>query len=101
MLAEINELCKGVRGAQLLKAGATAFVMEPASSEMGQPPGTRFQGDGHPSVHGCRSADDVCRVIHEEFVRWFDGASAGPPERYAQTAAEIWELWEVCRQAQK
>jgi hypothetical protein len=37
-------------------------------------------------------ADDVRRISHEEFVRWFDPQIAGPPERYTAIAAEIWEL---------
>jgi hypothetical protein len=54
-----------------------------------------------PRLHGCQSADDVCRVVHEEFVRWFGAATAGPPERYTQIASEIWQLWEVSRQTKK
>jgi len=38
------------------------------------------------------SADDVRRITHQEFVRWFDPQVAGPPERYTAIAAEIWEL---------
>jgi hypothetical protein len=52
-----------------------------------------------PRLHGCQSADDVCRVVHEEFVRWFDAVTAGAPERYTQIASEIWQLWQVRRGA--
>jgi hypothetical protein len=51
-----------------------------------------------PRLHGCQSVDDVCRVVHEEFVLWFDAATVGPPERYMQIASEIWQLWEASRQ---
>jgi len=51
-----------------------------------------------PHLHSCQSADDVCRVVHEEFVRWFNPATAGPPEGYKQIVSEIWQLWEVSRQ---
>ena len=54
-----------------------------------------------PRLHGCQSADDVCRVVHVEFVRWFDTATAGPPDRYMEIASEIWQLWEVSRQTKK
>jgi len=52
-----------------------------------------------PRLKSCESADDVLRVVHEEFVRWFDAGTAGPPERYAQVASEIWQLWQarLCR----
>ena len=45
-----------------------------------------------PRLRNCRSASDVQRVVHEEFVRWFDAGNAGPEERYALIASEIWEL---------
>jgi len=54
-----------------------------------------------PRLPGCQSADDVCRVVHEEFVRWFDAVTAGPSERYIQIASEIWQLWQVSRQPAK
>ncbi len=49
-----------------------------------------------PRLHDCRSAADVLRVVHGEFVRWFDSGTAGPQERYARIASEIWELWQGC-----
>ena len=36
--------------------------------------------------------DDLRRITHEEFVRWFDAQIAGPPERYRVVAREIWTL---------
>jgi hypothetical protein len=47
-----------------------------------------------PRLHGCKCSDDVLRVVHEEFVRWFEASNAGPPERYTQVASEIWQLWQ-------
>ena len=46
-----------------------------------------------PRLSGCQSPDDVHRVVHEEFVRWF-GSTAGSPERYTQIASELWNLWQ-------
>jgi hypothetical protein len=40
-----------------------------------------------------RSVSDARRVTHEEFVRWFGADTAGPPDRYAGIAREVWELW--------
>jgi hypothetical protein len=45
-----------------------------------------------PRLSGCRSADDVLLVVHEEFVRCFDTVIAGPRERYAGISSEIWRI---------
>ena len=50
-----------------------------------------------PRLQTCESASDVNRVVHQEFVRWFDEGNAGPEEGYAQIASEIWELWQPYR----
>jgi len=47
-----------------------------------------------PRLGACNSADDVLKVVHEEFVRWFEKDTAGPPERYAKIASELWQLWQ-------
>ena len=47
-----------------------------------------------PRLRDCHSVTDARRVIHEEFVRWFDSATAGSEERYGPIATEIWELWQ-------
>jgi hypothetical protein len=50
-----------------------------------------------PRLGACQSADDVLKVVHEEFVRWFDPVMAGPQERYTEIASEIWKLSEQHR----
>lgn len=40
-----------------------------------------------------RSVEDVRRIAHEEFVRWFTVDIAGPDERYQNIAEEIWAVW--------
>ncbi len=47
-----------------------------------------------PRLRSCHSPDDVRRVVHQEFVRWFDADIAGPEERYAKIATEIWDHWQ-------
>jgi hypothetical protein len=42
-----------------------------------------------PEAH---SVEDVLRITHEEFIRWFDD-TAGPVTRYEAIAAEVWEVW--------
>ena len=46
-----------------------------------------------PRLRNCESTSDVQRVVHDEFVRWFDAENAGPEEGYALIASEIWELF--------
>ena len=47
-----------------------------------------------PRLSSCNSPEDVQRVLHEEFTRWFSPHDAGPPERYRAPAVELWELWQ-------
>ena len=47
-----------------------------------------------PRLKTCRSADDVLTVVHEEFQRWFDPDTAGPCEKYAAIANDVWALWQ-------
>ncbi|MGY1692328.1 hypothetical protein [Geodermatophilus sp. SYSU D01105] len=44
-------------------------------------------------LHGARSVEDVQRLVHEEFVRWFDADTAGPASRYAAIAQDVWSTW--------
>ena len=46
-----------------------------------------------PRLRRCSSPADVRKVVHEEFIRWFDLGIAGPEEHYTEIAADIWELW--------
>ncbi len=46
-----------------------------------------------PRLREARSADDARRIIHEEFVHWFDAALAGPATDYAQIADDVWAVW--------
>ena len=39
------------------------------------------------------SIDSLQRVVHEEFVRWFDEDTAGPIERYRLVSEQIWQEW--------
>jgi hypothetical protein len=48
-----------------------------------------------PRLSSCRSAEDVLHVVHHEFVRWFGTGTAGPPERYAEVASQLWQLWQA------
>jgi hypothetical protein len=52
-----------------------------------------------PRLRNCEAASDVLRVVHEEFVRWFDAGNAGPVEQYGDIASEVWRLWQSHRSA--
>jgi len=45
---------------------------------------------GLPTAH---RPEDVTSLTHETFVQWFDAQTAGPIDRYAAVASEIWNLW--------
>ena len=46
-----------------------------------------------PRLPRARSVDDVRKLVHEEFVRWFDEDTAGPVSRYEATARDVWSAW--------
>ena len=53
-----------------------------------------------PRLRSCASAEEVCRVVHEEFVRWFGADTAGSREHYSNISTEIWRLWQRFRGAE-
>ena len=52
-----------------------------------------------PRLQGCSGPEDVCRVVHEEFVHWFGADTAGTCEHYSALSAEIWQVWQKFRNA--
>lgn len=44
-----------------------------------------------PRLEEAGTAEDLRRIVHEEFIRWF-GMSAGPESDYADIARELWVL---------
>jgi hypothetical protein len=46
-----------------------------------------------PRLRSCSSAEEVSRIVREEFVRWFGADTAGSRQHYSRIGAEIWELW--------
>ena len=46
-----------------------------------------------PKLREANSANDVQRIVHEEFVRWFGAEIAGPARHYAGVSEDIWEVW--------
>ena len=46
-----------------------------------------------PRLHEAGSAQEVERIVHEEFCRWFDAEDVGPPQNYRFVAEVIWREW--------
>ena len=46
-----------------------------------------------PRLKDCSSTSDAVKVIHQEFVCWFDPEIAGTEENYKIVAQEIWDAW--------
>ena len=67
-------------------------------------PGDEYDGEvtvivSHLST--ARSVEDVGRIVWAEFVRRFGEEVAGPPERYAEPAEEIWRALAENRQSRR
>ena len=41
-------------------------------------------------VGDVETVEDVRRVVHEEFVRWYNADTAGPASLYRAVAEDIW-----------
>ena len=46
-----------------------------------------------PRLKRAKSAADVRRIIHEEFVQWFSLGLAGPEKNFQQISIEVWSAW--------
>jgi hypothetical protein len=44
-----------------------------------------------PRVSKALDPAEVRRIVHEEFVRWFDAGTAGPEDAYESLAKRLWE----------
>ncbi|WP_051343364.1 hypothetical protein [Pseudonocardia spinosispora] len=45
-----------------------------------------------PRLAEAATESDLRRIIHEEFTHWFSADIAGPVDRYAEIAREVWQL---------
>jgi len=103
-LADINELRANESAKQSLKANqGRLFNSVAAILYRHDVEGCIFTENPHdyepqvaailPRLPECHSADDVCRVVHQEFSRWFAGR-VRPADDYATVSAEIWQVWQ-------
>lgn len=51
-----------------------------------------------PRLSEASAVEDVVRIVHEEFVRWFDLDEVGDPETHLPVATKIWEAWLVFKE---
>jgi hypothetical protein len=48
-----------------------------------------------PRLKEARSPDELRRIIHEEFLHWFNGEdTAGPETNYDKIAREVWAAYQ-------
>jgi hypothetical protein len=47
-----------------------------------------------PRLREASRADEVERIVYEEFSHWFGVDIAGPRETYAAVSNEIWKAWQ-------
>jgi hypothetical protein len=51
-----------------------------------------------PRLDGCTSTEDVQRLVHEEFRKWFSPGVTQPFETFRQPAEDIWQAWTKFRE---
>jgi hypothetical protein len=44
-------------------------------------------------LEGCRTVEDVQRMVYTTFCDWFDEQMIGDPESFRGVSEEIWGLW--------
>jgi len=48
-----------------------------------------------PRLKEANSEDDLTRIIHEEFIRWFNGDNlVGEPAKYKLISGDIWRAYQ-------
>ena len=52
-----------------------------------------------PRVSHATDVEEVKRILHEEFVRWFGGKIAGPEMTYEALAKQVWQAVLTYREA--
>ena len=46
-----------------------------------------------PRLKGAKNVEDVRRIVHQEFLHWFDGeGTTGPESAHTAISKDIWEL---------
>lgn len=81
LYSEVSQLLREADPIRLIVIGAPDDEYDPEVSTI------------LPRLGEATSADDVQRIVHEEFVRWFGGEIAGSATLYVGVAKKIWDAW--------
>lgn len=81
LYSEVSRLLREADPIGLIAMGAPDDEYEPEISTL------------LPRLREANAAGDVQRIVHEEFVRWFDANIAGPISGYADVSERIWRVW--------
>jgi len=46
-----------------------------------------------PRIKEASSVEELCKIVHSEFVHWFGQPTAGPLSAYSGIAKEIWHKY--------
>jgi len=80
LYTEVSRLLRETDPIRLIKIGAPDDEYDPEVSTI------------LPRLREAKSSDDVRRIVHEEFVRWFGAEIAGSETEYRAVAQEIWAV---------
>jgi hypothetical protein len=50
-----------------------------------------------PRLKEAETEDQLCSIVHEEFLHWFGDPTAGPKEAYRAIAQEIWKKYHATK----
>ncbi|MBI3248928.1 MAG: hypothetical protein HYZ50_20700 [Deltaproteobacteria bacterium] len=81
LYTEVSQLLREADPIRLITIGAPDDEYDPEVSTI------------LPRLRGAQSAAEVRKIIHEEFVHWFDADIAGPVTHYAEVAEKVWGVW--------
>ena len=73
---------------RLVFMGLPADGFEPENADEYEPE----VGTILPRLMNIHSVEDICRIVHEEFIKWFGEQIAGPETRYRAIAQDMASL---------
>ena len=85
LYTEVSRLVREADPIRLIEIGAPDDEYDPELSTI------------LPRLREAKSADDVQRIVYEEFAHWFGAEIAGPATHYAGVSDNIWEVWNKLR----
>jgi hypothetical protein len=86
LYTEVSQLLREADPIRLITIGAPDDEYDPEVSTI------------LPRLREAQSAAEVQKIIHEEFVHWFDADIAGPITYYAEVAEKVWGVWLILKE---